>query len=98
IEVGRVLQRPRVPHKRTFESVIACPLSATRDCTSLRLTHREVDMRKVVIGAVALLIAGMLAGNAQAAPLTGCCHRAGAWMCGMACGGVLRKRLLRGVA
>ena len=43
-------------------------------------------MRKIVIAAVALLIAGMLTGNAQAAPLTGCCHRAGVWMCGMACG------------
>jgi hypothetical protein len=46
-------------------------------------------MRKVAIGitgAVALLLAGMLAGNAEAAPLKGCCHRAGAWVCGMACG------------
>jgi len=57
-------------------------------------------MRKVAlgtIGAVTLLLAGMLTGNAEAAPLTGCCHRNGAWMCGMACE-VLRKGLLfRGV-
>jgi hypothetical protein len=42
-------------------------------------------MRKVAIGitgAVALLLAGMLAGYAEAAPLTGCCHVAGAWLCG----------------
>ena len=47
-------------------------------------------MRKVVvgtIGAVTLLLAGMLASNAEAAPLTGCCHVAGAWVCGMACWG-----------
>ena len=58
-------------------------------------------MRKVVIGitgAVALLLAGMLAGNAEAAPLTGCCHVAGAWLCGSP--PVLRqcRRQLRGVA
>ena len=47
-------------------------------------------MRKVVvgtIGAVTLLLAGMFTGNAQAAPLRGCCNVAGIWMCGMACGG-----------
>ena len=46
-------------------------------------------MRKVVIGitgAVALLLAGMFASNAEAARLTGCCHINGYWMCGMACG------------
>jgi len=46
-------------------------------------------MRKVVIGitgAVTLLLAGMLASNAEAARLTGCCHIAGRWFCGMACG------------
>jgi hypothetical protein len=47
-------------------------------------------MRKVVvamIGAVTLLLAGTLSGNAEAGRLTGCCHRNGIWMCGMACGG-----------
>ena len=43
--------------------------------------RREVDdMRKVVIGtigAVTLLVGGMLAGNSEAARLTGCCHIAG---------------------
>ena len=46
-------------------------------------------MRKVAIGltgVIALLLAGMLASDAEAAPLTGCCHRAGAWVCGMVCG------------
>jgi len=46
-------------------------------------------MRKVFIGTAGLaafVVAGMLAGNAETAPLTGCCHRAGAWVCGMACG------------
>jgi hypothetical protein len=43
-------------------------------------------MRKVVIGiTVTLALAGMLAGNAEAAPLRGCCIVAGYWMCGMAC-------------
>src|SRR5262245_14115208 len=52
---------------------------------------REVKRRKVFIGTaglVAFVIAGMLAGNVEAAPLTGCCYRAGNWMCGMACGGM----------
>jgi hypothetical protein len=47
-------------------------------------------MGKVVvgtIGAVTLLLAGMLAGNAEAAPLRGCCNVAGIPMCGMACWG-----------
>jgi hypothetical protein len=45
-------------------------------------------MRKVVIGiTVTLALAGMLAGNAEAAPLRGCCIVAGYWMCGMACWG-----------
>jgi hypothetical protein len=46
-------------------------------------------MRKVVLGTVAgtLLLAGMLTGNAEAAPLRGCCNVAGIPMCGMACWG-----------
>jgi hypothetical protein len=47
-------------------------------------------MRKVIIGtieAVTLLLAGMLAWNAEAAPLSGCCHIGGVWACGMACSG-----------
>jgi hypothetical protein len=40
-------------------------------------------MYKVIIGT--LLVVWMLAGAAEAAPLTGCCHANGAWMCGMAC-------------
>jgi hypothetical protein len=42
-------------------------------------------MRRVVvatIGAVMLLLAGMLASNAVAARLTGCCHIGGMWLCG----------------
>ena len=42
-------------------------------------------MRKVIIGitgAVTLLLAGMLASNAEAARLTGCCHIGGYWLCG----------------
>jgi hypothetical protein len=45
-------------------------------------------MGKVIIGitgAVMLLLAGMLAGNAEAARLTGCCQVDGAWMCGTVC-------------
>jgi hypothetical protein len=45
-------------------------------------------MRKVIVvitGAVALPLAGMLAGNAEAARLTGCCHVDGAWLCGTVC-------------
>jgi hypothetical protein len=47
-------------------------------------------MRKVVVGTkglAALLLAGMLAGNAEAARLTGCCHVDGAWLCGTVCEG-----------
>jgi hypothetical protein len=58
-------------------------------------------MCKVVvgtIGAVTLLLAGMFTGNAEAAPLRGCCNVAGIWMCGMACGGPINQRLLlRGI-
>ena len=53
-------------------------------------------MRKVVVGAVALLLAGILAPNAEAAPLTGCCHMANGfaeWPVGVR---VMGKR--RGVA
>jgi hypothetical protein len=47
-------------------------------------------MRKVVVGtmgAVTLLLAVISAGNAEAAPLRGCCNVAGIPMCGMACWG-----------
>ena len=47
-------------------------------------------MRKLVfftIGAITILVAALMAGNVEAARLSGCCNVAGIWMCGMACGG-----------
>jgi len=61
-------------------------LSCVNVITSLNL--REVNMRKVVIGivgAVTLLLAGMLAGNAEAQLFAKCCSVNGVWTCGYQC-------------